>query len=341
MVPRTTGGTRPRQAGSPAARVGIGGDPREACPPVPTAIVPRIQTSAPTAADDDDRCAEGNGKLRLDPHPLRVRCMTQRPLIRTMAEWPDPRKRRAIPAWDASRYPFLAPGEGPYSGPPETPIVDRSPGTEEDPRGSGKDPSTAEGPVEPRPERPPSQGLYDLPGLLARIWSVPLSRLTTSGSYATRPAAVPPSLPPGELDRQPPTIREPPPPGPAPWAYLPFGKDPSLPLAAVPSLTLVHAPPSPSGPTGPSSQAPRSPGLSFSPATHYIAWRRPPCRLAYELGRGRLAEPMWRADRVSVEVGPPSGTSDGFGFAREPLIRPASLPWSTPARARQVALAEH
>jgi hypothetical protein len=250
-----------------------------------------------------------------------------------MAERPEPRKRPSATSWDARQYSFGPDGEeaDPRAGepdaadPPPSENAGRHRGPEEVPAES--DSRRADERIEaPAAARPPAQGLYDLPGLLARIWSVPATRLSTSGSYSTRAAPAIPVTRPVEHDLESPDRREPVPPAPSSLLYLPHGKGPSLPLAAVPSLALAPPEPVPEGPTAPARLA-RPLELTPVTAMHYIAWRYPPCRLAYALGRGRVAPAEVRPSRVSVEVGRYSGSSESLRIEREPLIRPATLPW--------------
>jgi hypothetical protein len=218
-----------------------------------------------------------------------------------MAERPDPRKLRVISAWNGSRYPFPPSGDEPSSQPPPTP--------------------TPEG-------RAPAQGLYDLPALLGRIWSVPAARLATSGSYSTRPDPVPIARPEVELDRKPPEPRDASPLSPAPWSFLSYGEDSSLPLAAVPSLTLNPELRPPSGP--PPFELERRPEASaFSPVTQYIAWRHPPCHLAFDPRPVRGVHCLRGSTILGIDIGLFPATHQGHHWTRrEVLIRPASPAWA-------------
>ena len=165
--------------------------------------------------------------------------------------------------------------------------------------------------------RPP--GLYDLPGLLTRIWSVPAAKLATSGSYSVRPAI--PLSPARELD-------EPQEPVPLTTQWPQPAMDPglSLPLAAAPSLAIVRKLAAPAGPQGPAA-AEESQTLVFSAETHYAAWRRPPCRMRYTMGRSFLeyrgaegSAPDFSGER---HRSPYAGSTPGRGE----LMPPATRPW--------------
>ncbi|MGP8134644.1 MAG: hypothetical protein ACLQD8_00670 [Thermoplasmata archaeon] len=205
-----------------------------------------------------------------------------------MAERSDPRKPRYSPAWNGAQYPDPPPIDdtpdrllpiGPIG---RFPLAEAArPGP---PRvffeATASGPSDARAPA-PLPPTPP-QGLYDLPALLARIWSVPAAKQSTSGSYISRPEPVPPGRPNLGPDLSIPERQEVPPAPFASWPAYHHPDDPSLPLAAVPSLTLSLPGHADSGSSTPPFDRRRE-EPTFSPATQYVAWRHPPCRLAYDL----------------------------------------------------------
>jgi hypothetical protein len=179
------------------------------------------------------------------------------------------------------------------------------------------------------PDRSPSPGLYDLPALLARIWSVPAARLATSGSYSTAPAPPPPTPPGAALDRSPADPREGPPNGPDPWPFLPHREVPSLPSTGVLPLSLIPAFRAPGA--VPSSRRGRrtEEGIVY-PATRYLAWKHPPCHLAIE---PRLSIEAQRLKGIGDArpnlAGPASALGEPWS-RHELLIRPASLPLPRP-----------
>ncbi|HTP54825.1 MAG TPA: hypothetical protein VML94_07735 [Thermoplasmata archaeon] len=109
------------------------------------------------------------------------------------------------------------------------------------------------------------------------------------------------------------------------WDASARSHDPSLPLAAVPSLTLAPPFRPPASPSA--APPPTAPEALFSPTTQYIAWRRPPCRLAFDIplprgihcGRGASAE----------RSGPELVLSAGHArsASRDWMMRPATSGW--------------
>lgn len=170
-------------------------------------------------------------------------------------------------------------------------------------------------------------GLYDLPGLLARIWSVPVARLATSGSYTQEAARTPPPPPVAGPEPHPPSVAPVPSIAPPPWWYPSVSPDPSLPLAAVPTLTGARPRPPTSPLTRPESgPVPELP--AFNPTTHYVSWRRPPCHLPYT----HRFDAVRGADEGSrpgiTEIGRVSVTTEPYPSPSDALILPASLPWT-------------
>jgi hypothetical protein len=249
-----------------------------------------------------------------------------------MAERPDPRKLRVSGGWSGAPYA--------YSSTPvdESPLpllagpVSRYPLAEFAPHRSDR---LADRPVDRDSSRPPRTadrgtsppGLYDLPALLARIWSVPATKMAKSGSYATAPeAAAAPRPPEREFPRRPfdPRLEERD--SLAEWGPSTHEHDPSLPLAAVPSLTMI--PSFPPRLPDPLPSAPSSPGaVIFSPLRQYVAWRHPPCRLAYDtpLPRGIHCGRGSPADRAGAELLRAAGYARAV--RRDWMMRPASSGW--------------
>jgi len=178
-------------------------------------------------------------------------------------------------------------------------------------------------PSSPPPPPAPRQGLYDLPALLARIWSVPAAQsLSTSGSYATRlePRSEGPS--PADAAPMPPEAPRPLSATRSPWGFPSHADDPSLPLAAVPSLTLPLPTEVPRPPPSRSLGAATSPGLVAG--AQYAAWRHPPCHLSYQ----ERPPSVPRCLRPLVAVHPVRGLFEPapnlFWTRRELMMRPAT-----------------
>ncbi len=148
-------------------------------------------------------------------------------------------------------------------------------GAEESSAARAAAPSTSSG---REPPTEPAPGLYDLPSLLGRIWSVPAAR------RLPRPAPSWPQAPAIEIpisDRIAVELR---PPGPrrvdrSPWSAESPSITPSLPLAAVPSLTLSL--PDAERPA-PERDLEFASGPAIDEAVQYIAWKHPPCHHAFE-----------------------------------------------------------
>jgi hypothetical protein len=240
-----------------------------------------------------------------------------------MAERPDSRKPRDAVFWDGSAYSLPEGGDESAAlellAHPVSPYPLLESASAEPPASPADDPA---------PDASRSPGLYDLPSLLARIWSVPAAaRLAQSGSFRTAPIARPPEGPhesSAHLDPDGPHHRSPaplsgwPPPG--------FGAEPSLPLAAVPSLTLsapAPARPEPSPLTEPAAAEP-----FYSTGIQYIAWRHPPCRQGYgaPLPRGLHCLRGLPSSGSGVDLVPVAGRDRPVHS--EWMMRPASTSWT-------------
>ena len=176
------------------------------------------------------------------------------------------------------------------------------------------------------PDTSSATGLYDLPGLLTRIWSVPAAKLATSGSYTVRPSL--PISPARELDEPLPHA-----PFETQWPQPAMEPGVSLPLAAVPSLTIRQK----SAADAATHALPRSPEGSpfvFNSETQYVAWRHPPCRLRFSVSRTfalyRGGGPA-ALDTTGERRRP--GTPAAVDAPRGEMMPPATLPW---ARVRRI-----
>lgn len=259
-----------------------------------------------------------------------------------MAERADQRKFRVIAAWNGARY---SPPASDPTAPPRpllTAPVSQFPLVEAGHRLESSGPLDRSGatlsPSRPVPNlssdasRPP--GLYDLPTLLARIWSVPAAQVSSGSSYSPRPELRPPEPREIEFQRGVPVPPEPTPSSLASWPSYARKDDSSLPLAAVPSLTLV----TPKNEAGALPVPPRSdatPPPSYVPSIQYVAWRRPPCRLPYDaiFPRG-----IHGARPFPVTI-PASAAAPAHPPRTESLIRPASPAWMLPRYDSEVDLA--
>ena len=251
--------------------------------------------------------------------------MAERPVLRLRAHPADA---------DDPPYSFLNADDSPHAR-PDTIGDSPYPGSEEPARGRDSEatPQSMDTGPDPGARRPPRagaappSGLYDLPGLLARIWSVPAARMATSGSYTPEAARAAPLTPAVGPSPEVPSVQPTPSIAPPPWWYPTVSRDPSLPLAAVPTLSPAR----PRPPAAPNVRPPEGSRAvdeaAFNPVTQYVAWRRPPCHLAY----ARRFE-MSRADRGNppasgAEIGRVTVTTDSYPPAVGPLILPATLPW--------------
>lgn len=207
-----------------------------------------------------------------------------------MPERPGPRRTRVIVTWDGVRYSYRTLDENGRPVPDAAPSLSRFPLIEATGRGAAArsggamiaradpDPAVGAGPADPT--RAP--GLYDLPTLLARIWSVPAAqqagrRATPSGGSGPREASPTSPVPDDRPDGAAPAFTV------AEWTMPTPPSDLSLPLAAVPSLTIGAPPLAERAPPEPRRETESGP--SYVPTVQYIAWRRPPCRLPYDLPR--------------------------------------------------------
>jgi len=238
-----------------------------------------------------------------------------------MADRPDPRRLRLITGWSASRDGLrthdgdLSRSAGISTGTPEFPLVEVS-------RRVAQLPAEEPAPAPPVPPPEENPGLYDLPRLLARIWSVPAAKLASSRAYPATPRA-----PTGPEPARPRNDSDPPPrhgPATSPWSIGSFGEDSSLPLAAVPSLTLAPFGEPPATAHRPELDGPPAPAPWVLSPDQYIAWRHPPCRRLYD-----TRPPLGR----HCTRGPLSGEAAGGLYAptriptwsrREIMMRPAS-----------------
>ncbi|MFY9716751.1 MAG: hypothetical protein WAK40_02285 [Thermoplasmata archaeon] len=253
-----------------------------------------------------------------------------------MAERPDPRRLRVPGGWSGAQYDDSTVPAGASPLPLLVGPVSRYPLAEFGPHRSGEErvrPFEEERSHPPRAgdreTKPP--GLYDLPALLSRIWSVPVTRMAKSGSYSTSPPDGGPShAPDREIPFRPfePRLEERDSFG--EWSPSSHDLDPSLPLAAVPSLTMIppylptsSADPPPSPPSSSWSQA----AAVYSPITQYVAWRRPPCRVAYDLRlpRGIHCGRVSPAERAGAEFVRAAGYARAL--RRDWMMRPASSGW--------------
>lgn len=257
-----------------------------------------------------------------------------------MVERPDPRKVRVIATWDGVRYSYRAIEEGaspraePGAPTGPFPLIEASRAGAFARSGSSPSPvptvlSTPA--AAPPASRPP--GLYDLPSLLARIWSVPAAQMANRGAFAVRSPAAPtdrspraPALEPAPADRE-----EVPPFTVAEWTMPINREDPSLPLAAVPSLSFT--PSVPIGAVSPPAPVRDTSVPTYHPATQYIAWRHPPCHLAYALplsseracsrgatladGGRESGEPMsgWARRNMWMRLAVPAGSVGRYALA--------------------------
>jgi len=244
-----------------------------------------------------------------------------------MAERPETRRYRGIPSWDDE-----VPRDDPdVSGSADR---DRSPGSETPPERWDRDPPASGPGGAPRGSSAgAAPGLYDLPGLLARIWSVPAARLATSGSYTSTPPVRYPEPPPQFADRQP-SLPTPPS---DPWSQLTRREVPSIASAAVLPLSLIPAFRDPLAPR-PSRRGRRAADpVEFLPS-QYPSWKHPPCRAAVDprppIGAPRCLKGVLEATAVPPEV---TVTWDLPPSRRAPLILPASLPRPRGAAAGWVA----
>ena len=111
-----------------------------------------------------------------------------------MAERPDPRRLRLIAGWSASRDGFrthdgdLSRSSAISTGTPEYPLVEASRRVTQLPGEEGARPFER-APARPAPRPEESPGLYDLPRLLARIWSVPAAQIASGRAYPAPPRA--------------------------------------------------------------------------------------------------------------------------------------------------------
>jgi hypothetical protein len=191
-----------------------------------------------------------------------------------MAVTIDPPRSRVVPAWDSSRVlvPVDPSPSAPLPSPIDAGILPLAGGVR------SRDPAWPDLPDPPEraaPVPPAATGLYDLPGLLARIWSVPVHRRTPAPlplPTDTAPAPPEPLVP----VRPVPSLTG----GSSPWTAVSDHPVLSLPLAAVPSLTF--RPPTGAEPDRrPNLTAPAEGAPSYLPALQYVAWRRPPCHQPY------------------------------------------------------------
>jgi hypothetical protein len=167
------------------------------------------------------------------------------------------------------------------------------------------EPATSPEPIpHPVPEEPPrtpetAQGLYDLPGLLARIESVPASRATVSGSY---PGRAPPAVAPlPRTTTEPPNLAESGSIVPVPPTEInPSSSPPPGGRAAPPSFALTLASHVPVDPT----HSPRADtenegareGGDEAPAV-----RRSRCHLGHPTGPASGTHCRWGHPRIDLE----------------------------------------
>jgi len=239
-----------------------------------------------------------------------------------IAEPSDPKIHRVIGLWHSSLY--VGETEARSGGlsvttddAPSVPAgLSRRP-VDASPHSEPTSPIAAASPSAHAPERGGSPGLYDLPGLLTRIWSVPAAKLATSGSYATRPTL--PISPARELDEpHPHTPLE------TQWPQPAMEPGLSLPLAAVPSLAIVRAV-APEAATHPLPRGPEPPTLVFSAETHYAAWRHPPCRLRYSVSRTFAS--YRGAGPAALDTSGEHRHAAASDAPRSQMMPPATLPW--------------
>jgi len=245
---------------------------------------------------------------------------------------PDPRRYRSSGGWAGSSYAYPLPPPSdvplPFLTGPSARLPPDGSGRPERSTAAPAPPSAGPSPAPARSGGAAAPGLYDLPTLLARIWSVPAARLATSGSYPSRPDPSSdrpdfgPSVPSDPRGSERP---EPPP----TWATPSYELSPSLPLAAVPSLTFApdHRPGLVGAAVGsPEKELPRGP---YVLPTQYIAWRHPPCRLAYletfprgsRCPRGVPAEGLGRG-------GPALSAGPVRWLRKDEMMRPATAGWA-------------